>query len=91
MKSSLGKGKTLKNMMAKNWNKIPFNGIIKDIGYSLYVGTQTSEHYLNLRPEQYRYKPGRYRLVKPFSIQNDKGIKTVWDDFTLYSEFLIVP
>lgn len=86
-----GERQNVEKYDGKNWNKIPFNGIIKDIGYSLYVGTQTSEHYLNLRPEQYRYKPGRYRLVKPFSIQNDKGIKTVWDDFTLYSEFLIVP
>ncbi len=86
-----GERQTVEKYDGKNWNKIPFDGIINDIGYSLYVGTQTSEHSLNLRPVQYKYKPGRYRLAKPFSIRNEESIKTAWKDFTLYDEFLIVP
>ena len=86
-----GERQTVEKYDGKNWNKIPFDGIINDIGYSLYVGTQTSEHSLKLHPEQYKYKPGRYRLVKPFSIRNDDGIKSMWKDFTLYNEFLVVP
>lgn len=86
-----GERQTVEKYDGKNWNKIPFDGLINDIGYSLYVGTQTSEHSLNLRPEQYKYKAGRYRLVKPFSIRNDESSKSTWKDFTLYSEFLVVP
>lgn len=85
-----GERQTVEKYDGKNWNKIPFDGIINDIGYSLYVGTQTSEHSLKLHPEQYKYKPGRYRLVKPFSIRNEEGNKTAWKDFTLYREFLMV-
>ena len=86
-----GERQTVEKYDGKNWNKIPFDGLINDIGYSLYVGTQTSEYSLNLRPEQHKYKAGRYRLVKPFSIRNDESSKSTWKDFTLYSEFLVVP
>lgn len=61
-----------------DWEKVPLNSFFNSIGYPI-EASQTRNLIVNIQPDTYQYKSGKYRIFKTISV-NKK-------DYSLIAEF----